>query len=85
MAAKHARNLAGDTSPNGLNINFEQYTCFLSQWFGTLLGISAKQIPSAYGPHSGRSGGASAAANANVPIEKWDQHMRSSSRSSQLN
>jgi hypothetical protein len=40
---------------------------------------------SVYGSHSGQSGGASAAANANIPTERWGKHMESSSRTSELN
>jgi hypothetical protein len=61
------RNLADDTIPNGYMITFGQHTRFLSQWFGTLMEISAKNILSVYGSHSGRGGGASAAASANFP------------------
>jgi hypothetical protein len=77
--------MAGHTSPNGYKMFFGQYTCFFSQWLvGTIIGVSAKHFMSIYGSHSGRSGGVSAAANANVPIDRWGQHMGSVSRSSQL-
>jgi hypothetical protein len=71
--------------PTCYNVSFGQYTRFLSQWLGTIIGVSAKQIMLIDGSHSGRSGGASAAAPANVPIQRWGQHMGSVSRSSQFN
>jgi hypothetical protein len=80
----HVRNLSGDTTPHVYSITFGKYSRFLSQWFGTLMEISAKYFVSVYGSHSGRIGGAPAAANANVPMERWGQHMGSNSRSSQI-
>jgi hypothetical protein len=38
------------------------------------LGLSAKDFLLQFGTQSGRSGGASAAANAGIPMERWGQH-----------
>ncbi len=38
------------------------------------MGLSPTEFLSRYGSHSGRSGGASAASNAGIPLELWGQH-----------
>ena len=62
------------TRPNGSPISYSQYQRYLSQWLGPILGLSAKEFLSQFGTQSGRSGGASAAANAGIPMERWGQH-----------
>ncbi len=38
------------------------------------MGLSLDDFLEKYGSHSGRIGGASSAANAGVPMERWGQH-----------
>ena len=38
------------------------------------MGLSAKEFLLRFGTQSGRSGGASVAANAGIPMERWGQH-----------
>ena len=56
---------------------------YLSLWFGSLLGLSPDEFLRQFGTHSGRIGGASAAANAGVAIERRGQHGSWRSASSQ--
>jgi hypothetical protein len=62
------------TVPNGSPISYSQYKRYLSQWLGPILGLSPKDFLLQFGTQSGRSGGASAAANAGIPMERWGQH-----------
>ena len=62
------------TRPNGSPISYSQYQRYLSQWLGPILGRSAKAFLLQFGTQSGRSGGASAAANVGIPMERWGQH-----------
>ena len=55
-------------------LKFSPYRRYLNIWFGPLLGLSPDEFLSKFGSHSGRIGGASAAANAGVPMERWGQH-----------
>ncbi len=68
------RRAAADTQPSGSVLKFSQYRRYLSIWFGPLLGLSPDEFLSKFGSHSGRIGGASAAANAGAPMERWGQH-----------
>ncbi len=43
-------------------------------WFGEVLGISTQEFKAQYGSQSGRTGGASAASNADIDLELWGQH-----------
>jgi hypothetical protein len=52
---------------------------------GTIMGVSTNMFLAVDSSHSGHIGAASAAANANIPMERWRQHiMGSNYRSSQL-
>ena len=68
------RRNAADTRPSGSALRFSQYRRYLSLWFGSVLGFSPEEFLRQFGTHSGRIGGASAAANAGVAIERWGQH-----------
>ena len=60
--------------PIGSAITYPQFRRYLSQWFGPVLGSSPGAFLKEFGSQSGRSGGASAAANAGIPWERWGQH-----------
>ena len=60
--------------PIGSAITYPQFRRYLSQWFGPVLGLSPGAFLKEFGSQSGRSGGASAAANVGVPWERWGQH-----------
>ena len=62
------------TSPDDAFITYVQFTTCLSQWFGGVLGVSPSEFVSLYGSQSGRSGAASAASNAGIPLELRGQH-----------
>ena len=62
------------TRPNGSPISYSQYQRYLSQWLGHVLGLSAKEFQLQFGTQSRRSGGASTAADAGIPMERWGQH-----------
>jgi len=62
------------TSPGEAFITYGQFTTYLSQWFGGVLGVSPSEFLSLYGSQSGCSGAASAASNAGIPLELWGQH-----------
>ncbi len=62
------------TTPSAVPIKYDQYVRYFSLWFGEVLGISTQEFKAQYGSQSGRSGGASAASNADIPIELWGQH-----------
>ena len=57
-----------------LAIKYAQYMCYLSLWFGGILGLTPEEFKSQYGSHSGRIGFASAASIAGIPVELWGQH-----------
>ena len=50
-----------------------QYMCYLSLWFGGMLGLSPEEFKGQYGPHSEHIyiGSASAASNVGIPVELW--------------
>jgi hypothetical protein len=62
------------TLPFDVPIKYAQYVRYLSLWFGEVLGISTQEFKAQYGTQSGRSGGASAASNADIDLELWGQH-----------
>ena len=62
------------STPIGSAIAYPQFRRYLSQWFAPVLGLSPGAFLKEFGSQSGRSGGASAAANAGVPWERWGQH-----------
>ena len=64
----------GKTLPGKEFISYDQFSRFLSLWFGGVLGCSAAEFKLRFGTQSGRSGGASAASNAGIPLELWGQH-----------
>ena len=55
-------------------IPYSQFRNYLSKWFAPLLNMTAQQFLEKFGTKSGRSGGASAASNAGVAVERWGQH-----------
>ena len=71
------------STPTGSAISYPQFRRYLSQWFGPVLGLSPSDFLKEFGSQSGRSGGASAAANACVPWERWGQHSSWQSASAQ--
>jgi hypothetical protein len=62
------------TTPFDVPIKYAQYVIYLSLWFNEVLGISTQEFKSQYGSQSGRSGGTSAASNADIDLELWGQH-----------
>ena len=50
------------------------YLRYLSLWFSGVMGVSIDAFRKQFATQSGRSGGASSAANAGVPFELWGQH-----------
>ena len=62
------------TAPGPERISYDQYLRFLGLWFSDVLGISLEAFRKQFATQSGRSGGASAAANAGVPAELWGHH-----------
>ena len=62
------------TQPSGSGLKYDQYMRYLSLWFGSILDLSPMDFRAHYGAQSGRSGGASAAANAGVRQELWGAH-----------
>jgi hypothetical protein len=60
--------------PYDVPTRYDQYVSYLSLWFGEVLGISTQEFKSQYGSQSGRSGGTSAASNADIDLELWGQH-----------
>ncbi len=62
------------TVPFYVPIKYAQYVRYLFLWFGEVLGISTQEFKAQYGSQSGRSGGASAASNADIDLELWGQH-----------
>ena len=55
-------------------IPYSQFRTYLSKWFAPLLRMTAQQFLKKFGTKSGRSGGASAASNAGIAVERWGQH-----------
>ncbi len=62
------------TSPGNACITYAQFSTFLALWFRGVPGIAPAEFQSRYGSRSGRSGGASSASNAGIPLELWGQH-----------
>ena len=54
--------------PYKTTIKYDQYVRYLFLWYGEVLGISAQEFKSQYGPQTGRSGGVSATFNAGTPL-----------------
>jgi hypothetical protein len=57
------------TVPFHVPIKYAQYVRYLSLWFGEVLCIFTQEFKAQYDSQSGRSGGASAASNANIDLE----------------
>jgi hypothetical protein len=55
-------------------ITYDQLLRYLSLWFSGVMGVSVDAFRKQYATQSGRSGGASSASNAGVPLEDWGQH-----------
>jgi len=66
--------IPGSTAPEPTKITYDQLLRFLSLWFSSVLGVSAEAFRKQLATQSGRSGGASSAANFYVPKELWGQH-----------
>ena len=64
----------GRTEPRPLKITYDQFGRYLGLWFSGVLGTSVASFRKQFGTQSGRSGSASAVANAGVPCELWGQH-----------
>jgi hypothetical protein len=62
------------TTPGQKKITYDQFLRFLSLWFGEVMSVSVAAFRKKFARQSGRSGGASAASNADVPAELWGQH-----------
>jgi hypothetical protein len=66
--------IPGRTEPGPLKITYDQFGRYLGLWFSGVLGTSVASFRKQFGTQSGRSGSASAFANAGVPCELWGQH-----------
>ena len=64
----------GLTVPGPDKISYDQMLRFMSQWFSGVVGTSVALFRKQFATQSGRSGSASAVANAGVPAELWGQH-----------
>ena len=64
----------GSTAPGPEKISYDQMLRFMSLWFSGVLGTSVALFRKQFATQSGRSGSASAAANAGVSAELWGQH-----------
>ncbi len=63
------------TLPRGQEkITYDQLLRYLSLWFSIVMGVSVEAFRKQFSTQSRRSGGASAAANSDVPKELWGQH-----------
>jgi integrase len=62
------------TAPGPRKIAYDQLLRFLSLWFSGVMGVTVAAFRKQFATQSGRSGGASAASNAGVPVELWGQH-----------
>ncbi len=49
-------------------IEYQQYTRYLSLWFGGVVGFYVEEFKAQYGSESGRIGLASSASNAGIPV-----------------
>ena len=68
-----AKNL-GRTAPGPDKISYDQMLRFIGLWFSGVLGTSVALFKKQGATQSGRSGSASAVANAGIPAELWGQH-----------
>ena len=66
--------ILGRTVPGPNKITYDKLLRYLSLWFSGVMGISVEVSRKQFAMQSGRCGGASAAANSDVPKELWEQH-----------
>jgi len=64
----------GKTAPGPSRKKYVQFLIYLSLWFSLVMGLFMELFQKQFATQSVRSGGASAAANAGVPAELWEQH-----------
>ncbi len=64
----------GRIAPGPYTISYDQMLRFTSLWFSGVIGIPLALLKKQRATQSGRSGSASAAANAGVPTELRGQH-----------
>jgi len=64
----------GKTTPIVIAIKHVRYMRDLSLLFGGILGLTPEEFKGQYGSQSSRIGSASAASNAGIPVELWNQH-----------
>jgi hypothetical protein len=69
LAAKNP----GKTTTMVMAIKYAQYMRYLSLWLRGILGLTPEEFKGQYGSQSGRIGSASAASNADIPVEPWGQ------------
>ena len=62
------------TAPGPRKITYDQFLRFMNLWFNGVMGVLVVAFRKLFASQSGRSGGASAASNADVPVELWAQH-----------
>ncbi len=70
LAAKSPRLIA----PGPKKTTYDQLLRFLRLWFSGVMGVTVAAFRKKFATQSGRSGGASAASNAGVPVEMWGHH-----------
>eukprot|EP00873_Tetraselmis_striata_P029294 jgi/Tetstr1/449558/TSEL_036645.t1 len=72
--------------PSSSPIEYPTFRRYLAGWLGPLLthAMTESAFLTRFGTQSSRSGGASAAANADIPFATWDQHGGWKSTSAQL-
>jgi hypothetical protein len=64
----------GHTAPAPERIKYDHFLQFMCLWFNGVMGLSLATFWKQFATKSGRSGGASAAANAEVPAELRGKH-----------
>jgi integrase len=64
----------GRTAPGPLQISYDQLLRYLSLWFSGVMKVPVEAFRKQFSTQSGRSGGASAAANSDVSDLLWGQH-----------
>ncbi len=61
----------GRTAPGPVRISYDHMLRFVGLWFSGVLGTSVALLKKQWATQSGRSGSASAVANAGIPAELW--------------
>jgi hypothetical protein len=64
----------GKTTPGPGRIKYCQFLHYLCLWFSGVMGLSVETFRKHVATQSGRSGGASAVANARISTELWGQY-----------